>query len=148
MHPDREIVRTYRRSYGLSTVPDDHNTLTHQSADTNDAPKEPLSSAPLQRVTLNSFTVHLEKAYKIMVDYREYSYKSKEVFNDIETGVYFSLRNYYNANLKHVHLSCKIVDTIKNRTRDNVLGHILSKNVIPDMKSLSKDWRTNMQGLK
>ena len=35
MHPDREIVRTNRRSDGLSTRPDDPNTLTHQSAGTN-----------------------------------------------------------------------------------------------------------------
>ena len=54
-----------------------------------------------------------------MVDYREYSYKSNKVSNAIETGVYFSLGNYYNANLKYVHLSCEIVETIKNRTRDN-----------------------------
>ena len=42
MHPDRGIARTYRRSDGLSKRPDDHNTLTRQSADTNDAPKDPL----------------------------------------------------------------------------------------------------------
>ena len=42
MHPDRGIVRTYRNSYGLSTRPDNHTTLTHRSADTNDAPKDPL----------------------------------------------------------------------------------------------------------
>ena len=42
MHPDRGIVSTYRRSYGLSTRPDDHNSLTRQSIDTNDAPRDPL----------------------------------------------------------------------------------------------------------
>ena len=42
MHPDIEIVRMYRRSDCLSTRPDDQNTLTHQSADTNDAPRDPL----------------------------------------------------------------------------------------------------------
>ena len=41
MHPDRGIARTYRRSDGLSKRPDDQNTLTRQSADTNDAPRDP-----------------------------------------------------------------------------------------------------------
>ena len=42
MHPDRVIVRTYIRSEVLSTRQDDQNTPTHQCADTNDAPREPL----------------------------------------------------------------------------------------------------------
>ena len=42
MHPERGIVRTYRRLDGLSTRPDDQNTLTCQSADTNYAPRGPL----------------------------------------------------------------------------------------------------------
>ena len=42
VHPDRGIVRTYRHSDGLSTIPYDPNTLTPQSAVTNDAPRDPL----------------------------------------------------------------------------------------------------------
>ena len=42
MHPYRGIVRTYRRSDGPSTRTDDQKTLTCQSADTNDAPRNPL----------------------------------------------------------------------------------------------------------
>ena len=42
MHPDRGIVRTYRQSDGLSTIPEDNNTLTHQSSDTNDTSRETL----------------------------------------------------------------------------------------------------------
>ena len=42
MHPYIGIVRTYRRSEDLSTRPDDQNTLTRQSSDTNDAPRDPL----------------------------------------------------------------------------------------------------------
>ena len=42
MHPDIGIVRTYRRSDGLYTRPDKQNTLTCQSVDTNDAPRDPL----------------------------------------------------------------------------------------------------------
>ena len=42
MHPDRVIARTDRRSDVLSTRPDYQNTLTCQSADTNDAPRDPL----------------------------------------------------------------------------------------------------------
>ena len=42
MHPDRGIVLTYRRSDGLSTIPNDHNTLTCQSSNTNDTPRDPL----------------------------------------------------------------------------------------------------------
>ena len=42
MHPEKVIVRTYRWSDGLYTRPDDQNTLTRQSAHTNDAPRDPL----------------------------------------------------------------------------------------------------------
>ena len=42
MHPDRVTVRMYRRPEGLSTRPDDQTTLTCQSANTNDAPRDPL----------------------------------------------------------------------------------------------------------
>ena len=42
MHQDRVIVHIYRHPDGLSTIPDDQTTLTRQSADTNDAPRDPL----------------------------------------------------------------------------------------------------------
>ena len=42
MHPDRLIVRMYRRSDVLLTRPDNQNTLTCQSADTYDSPRDPL----------------------------------------------------------------------------------------------------------
>ena len=42
MHPERGIVRTYRQSDGLSMITDDQNTLTRQSPNTNDAPRDPL----------------------------------------------------------------------------------------------------------
>ena len=42
MHPCKGIVRTYIRSGGLSTRPDDQNTLNSQSKDINDAPRDPL----------------------------------------------------------------------------------------------------------
>ena len=42
MHPYRGIVCTYRRLDILYRIPDDQNTLTHQSADTNNAPRDPL----------------------------------------------------------------------------------------------------------
>ena len=42
MHPDRVIVRTYRHSDGISTRPNDQNTLTCQSSDTNNTPRDPL----------------------------------------------------------------------------------------------------------
>ena len=42
MHPDRVIVRKYRQLDGLSTRPYDQHTLTRQSDDTNDAPRDPL----------------------------------------------------------------------------------------------------------
>ena len=41
MHPYRGILHKYRRLDGLSTRPYDQNTLTHQSTDTNDAPRDP-----------------------------------------------------------------------------------------------------------
>ena len=40
MHPSRGIERTYRRSYGLSKIPDDQITLTRQSVATDDAPRD------------------------------------------------------------------------------------------------------------
>ena len=53
MHIDRGIVRTYRRSDGLSTRTDDQNTLTRQSANKNDVPREslhgPVTSNPARK---------------------------------------------------------------------------------------------------
>ena len=49
MHPRRGIVGTDRRSDSISLVPDDPNTLTRQCNGTNDAPRDPRSSAPLHR---------------------------------------------------------------------------------------------------
>ena len=46
MQPDRGIVRMYRRSDGLYTIPDDQNTLTRQSTDTKNPPRYPLYTAP------------------------------------------------------------------------------------------------------
>ena len=40
MHPDRGIVRTFIRSDGLYTRPEDQNTLTHQPSDTKYAPED------------------------------------------------------------------------------------------------------------
>ena len=43
MHPDRGIVNMDKRPDGLSMRLYDPNTLTHQSAGTNDALKDPTS---------------------------------------------------------------------------------------------------------
>ena len=42
MHPYRGIVHMERRSDGISMIPDGPNTLTFQSADTNDTPRDHL----------------------------------------------------------------------------------------------------------
>ena len=42
IHLDRGIFCTHKQSDGLFTRPDGPNTLTCQSAVTNDAPREPL----------------------------------------------------------------------------------------------------------
>ena len=42
MHLDILIFRTDRHSDGLSTIPDDLNTLTLQSAGMNNTPRDPL----------------------------------------------------------------------------------------------------------
>ena len=42
MHSYIRIVHMYIWSDGLSTIPDDQNTLTCQSANINDAPRDPL----------------------------------------------------------------------------------------------------------
>ena len=65
MHPDRGTVRTYRRSDGLYTIPDDQNTLTLQSANTNDAPKYPL----LGPVT------NQKQGYECAINYTEVTHK-------------------------------------------------------------------------
>ena len=57
MHLDRVIVHTYRLSDGLSTGPDDQNTPTRQSVDTNDAPWDP-ASRPRYK-TLKIFVAYL-----------------------------------------------------------------------------------------
>ena len=44
MKPYRGILYTYRWPYGISTSPDDPNTLTHKSADMNESPRDPLYS--------------------------------------------------------------------------------------------------------
>ena len=46
MHPDSVIVCKYRRSYGISKIPYNQNILTCQSADTNNATRDPWT-APL-----------------------------------------------------------------------------------------------------
>ena len=50
MYPDRGIVHTYRRSDDLSTRPDNQNTLTCQSYNMNNAPRDPLLLAPLHGI--------------------------------------------------------------------------------------------------
>ena len=42
MYPYRGIVCTYIRSEGLSTRPNQQNTLTRKSTSKNDSPREPL----------------------------------------------------------------------------------------------------------
>ena len=58
MHPDIGIVRMYRRSDSISTRPEDQNTLTHQSAATNDVPRDPL----LHGSVINPSTLPLLKS--------------------------------------------------------------------------------------
>ena len=52
MHPERVIVLTYRRLDNISKRQDDQNTLTRQSADTNNAPRDlllvPITWKPAQ----------------------------------------------------------------------------------------------------
>ena len=62
MNPDRGIVRTYRRSDGLSMRPDDHNTLTFQSVNKNGAPREPLYGLVISQIR-NSLT----RAYAVTI---------------------------------------------------------------------------------
>ena len=79
MHPDRGIVCTYIMSDGISTKPDDQNTLTCQSTDTNDAPRNPLhgpvtifsilrqnSTMPLLFFPLSSYPI-LSSTTKILI---------------------------------------------------------------------------------
>ena len=61
MHPDRVIVYTYRWSDGSSMRPYDLNNLTHQSASTNDFPRDPLCGP----VTWN--TVHFMDMLRLRI---------------------------------------------------------------------------------
>ena len=54
MYLDRGIVPTYRRSYSLSTWPDDQNSLTLQYDDTNNAYRDPLHGL-VQEVNFSEF---------------------------------------------------------------------------------------------
>ena len=61
--PDRGIVRTYRRSDGISIRPDGQNTLTRQSADTNNAPRYPphvpITWSPARTLPYSTLRLHL-----------------------------------------------------------------------------------------
>ena len=50
MHTKRLIVRMYRKSDVLYSIPDEPNTLTRQSTGTNDAPGE-LLQTPMKFIT-------------------------------------------------------------------------------------------------
>ena len=54
MHPYRGILCTYRRSDGLSTIPEYHNTLTIQSSDTNNDPRD-LLHGPVTLMLFDTF---------------------------------------------------------------------------------------------
>ena len=47
MHPDRGLVRKYRRSDGLSMIPDSPNTFTCQSNNTKKCSKGPRLLGPV-----------------------------------------------------------------------------------------------------
>ena len=68
MHPDRVIVSTYRQLYGISTIPDGPNTLTHQSAITSKSPREPTFLAMLQLYSRKKviFTINIKNRVNIM----------------------------------------------------------------------------------
>ena len=63
MHPDRGIVRTYKRSVIISPRPDVKKTLTCQSANTNNAPRDPLHGPvkwnPAETWTYSTLRLHL-----------------------------------------------------------------------------------------
>ena len=50
MYPERVIVCTHRQADGLSTIPDDLNTLIHQSNGTDNAPQVPTSRPHYMRL--------------------------------------------------------------------------------------------------
>ena len=60
MYPERGMVLTYRWSDDISTRLDDHNTLTHQSADTNDEPRYPLLGPVTWNISSFTDTLHLQ----------------------------------------------------------------------------------------
>ena len=63
MHPYRVILSTYRKSYGLSTRPDGPNTLTHQSASTRNAYRDPPHSPVTNLITRTGTATYIEAAY-------------------------------------------------------------------------------------
>ena len=70
MHPCIEIVCTYRHPDGLSAIPEDPNTLTRQSAATNDAPRGPPTSRPRYRCQFSrklNYDVAHHKLYDLVI---------------------------------------------------------------------------------
>ena len=51
MHPHQGIVHTKKWSDGLYTILDEPNTLTCQSAATNDTPRDPLYGSVTNHIT-------------------------------------------------------------------------------------------------
>ena len=64
MQPYRGLEHTYRNSDGLSTIPDDQNTLTHQSTDISVTPRDPIFTSPLYGILpVHGPTLHCGNFY-------------------------------------------------------------------------------------
>ena len=63
MHPYRGIVRTYIRSYGLSMISDNPNTLTVQSSGTNNTPRD-LLHGTVTNPYIPPFQDHIGQGFK------------------------------------------------------------------------------------
>ena len=95
MHPDIRIVCTYIQCYGLPNRPDDHNTLTRQSTDTNDAPRDPLDGP----VTWNPARLTDMLRLQLRLHPRR-TFMFISLFKVVLPQVY-----YFNAKLRRLHLS-------------------------------------------
>ena len=97
MHPERGILRTYRLSDVLSTIPDDPNTLTCQSVDTNYTPRYPPSrphSTPLifdQFSHITSLSSFFHENYPIVPSTLHSSWSNVSFYHEKWVSIYYSM---------------------------------------------------------
>ena len=108
MHPDILIVCTYRRSDGLSTIPDDQNTFTRQSANTNNAPRDPLHGPVTNLISCG----YNASSMQVLLQLRMMERAARHAYYPFMYNGYFPIQtefslignNYVTNNVTHISL--------------------------------------------